>query len=125
MPSNFFGMRLKIAPLDRNDENAMKAEGTLDEYLESDSNYSVVPYKDKGDPMNGWAMPYVTGHRYRLHWESGLDFDEMYVQASERWEAEDLNIFMVFNFTASREAVNFTSSGNEQNANNSLVDKLT
>lgn len=79
MPTNFFGMRLKIAQLDRADENAMKADGTLDEYLESNSNYSIVPYKDKGDPMNGWAMPYVTGHRYRLHWESGLDFESMYV----------------------------------------------
>ena len=31
----------------------------------------------------------------------------------------------MFNFTASREAVNFTSSGNEQNANNSLIEKTT
>lgn len=45
MPSNFFGMRLKIAKLDRNDESAMKAEGTLEDYLEHNSNYSLVAYK--------------------------------------------------------------------------------
>ena len=70
-------------------------------------------------------MPYVTGHRYRMHWESGLDFDTMYLQASERWETDDEPIFMVFNFTESREAVNFTSSGNSQNMNETLINKLT
>lgn len=47
----------------------------LETYLDDDSNYSLVMYKMKKDPMDSWAMPYVTGHRYRLHWESGLDFD--------------------------------------------------
>ena len=60
-----------------------------DAYLESQNNYSLVPYKTKQDPDNGWAMPFVTGHRYRLHWESGLDFDKMYVWASEKWETTD------------------------------------
>ena len=106
-------MRLKIAKLDRNDENEMKADETLEDYLEHNSNYSLVPYKQKGNPSDGWAMPYVTGHRYRLHWESGLDFDQMLMEVSERWEPEDKPIFMVFNFTESREAVNFTTSGNE------------
>ena len=88
MPSNFFGMRLKITQLDSVNEDAMTAENRT-AYLESDDNYSVVPYKDKQDPSNGWAMPFVTGHRYHLHWESGLDFDEMKVWASERWETTD------------------------------------
>ena len=112
MPHNFYGMRLKIAKLDRNDENAMKADDTLDEYLESNSNYSLVAYKQKLDPKDGWAMPYVTGHRYRLHWESGLDFDKMRMDVSERYTPEDKPIFFVFNHTEFREAVNFTSSGN-------------
>ena len=46
MPSNFFGMRMKITQLDRADESAMNAQ-ELEDYLESDSNYSLVPYKDK------------------------------------------------------------------------------
>jgi len=55
-------------------------------------------------------MPYVTGHKYRLHWESGLDFDIMKVEISERWKPTDLDTFFVFNYTESREAVNFTNN---------------
>jgi hypothetical protein len=54
-------------------------------------------------------MPFVTGHRYRIHWESGLDFDTMQMDMSERWQDTDQNIFLVFNFTESREAVNITN----------------
>lgn len=65
---------MKIAKLDRSDESAMSDE-ELDEYLLSNSNYSIVPFKDKLDPTSAWAMPFVTGHRYRIHWAAGLDFD--------------------------------------------------
>lgn len=54
-------------------------------------------------------MPFVTGKKYRLHWESGLDFDKMKVMVSERWEPTDFNTYFTFNFTESREAVNFTT----------------
>ena len=85
MPENFFGMRMKITQLDRADESSMNSANTLESYLESDSNYSLVPFKDKLDPNSAWAMPYVTNHRYRIHWESGLDFDQMKMEVSERW----------------------------------------
>ena len=54
-------------------------------------------------------MPYVTNHRYRVHWEAGLDFENMNMQMSDRWEETDFNTFLVFNFTDSREAVNITT----------------
>ena len=47
LPSNFFGMRLKIAKLDRTDEAELIKRDNLDSYLESNSNYSIVPFKDK------------------------------------------------------------------------------
>ena len=72
-------------------------------------------------------MPFVTGHKYRLHWESGLDFDKMQVEISERWKPTDLDTFFVFNYTESREAVNFTNNyGNKpsvQIANGTLETK--
>ena len=110
MPGNFFGMRLKITQLERDDEKSMAADETLQEYLDNDDNYSLVMYKQKLDPSNGWAMPYVTGKRYRLHWEAGLDFDEMKMEVSPLWDENDENTFLVFNFTQPREAVNFTKS---------------
>ena len=76
-PKHFTGMEMKIAKFDKVDEQAMTTAGTLDAYLDSNTNYSLVPYRDKANPGNAWAMPYVTGHRYRVHWRRGLDFEEM------------------------------------------------
>ena len=76
-------MRLKIAKIDRDIVGDMTDE-EYEAYLETNDNYSLVPFKDKKDPA-GWAMPFVTGKKYRLHWESGLDFDNMKVMVSERW----------------------------------------
>lgn len=39
--------------------------------------------------MEAYAVPYITNHRYRLHWEAGLDFDNMRVEVSERWQPTD------------------------------------
>lgn len=75
--------------------------------------------------MNGWALPYVTGHRYRLHWEAGLDFESLKIEVSERWETTDKDIRMVFNFTEKTEAVNITTNyggaGSIQIENNTLA----
>jgi len=54
-------------------------------------------------------MPFVTGHRYRLHWEAGLDFDAMKIEVSEMWDTNDKDIRMIWNHTEKREAVNITS----------------
>jgi len=33
-----------------------------------------------------WAVPFVTGHKYKISWGyTGLDFDQMQVDLSERW----------------------------------------
>ena len=33
-----------------------------------------------------WAVPFVTGHKYNISWGyTGLDFDQMQVDLSERW----------------------------------------
>ena len=71
-------------------------------------------------------MPFVTGHRYRLHWEAGLDFDTMKIEVSEMWATTDKDIRMIFNHTETREAVNITTnygSGSEavQIENNTLA----
>ena len=53
-------------------------------------------------------MPYVTGHRYRIHWGEGLDFERMDFELSERWEENDKPILINLNFTDAREAINVT-----------------
>ena len=38
------------------------------DYAKDAKNYGELPFKDKQDPSNGWAGPFVTGHKYRLKW---------------------------------------------------------
>ena len=78
-------MEMKIARFENSEMSALKAAGTYEEYIDDDDNYSQVIFKQKLKPSNGWAMPFVTGHKYRIHWRRGLDFDEMRFQVSERW----------------------------------------
>jgi hypothetical protein len=106
-PSHFDGMGLKIYQWDDELIEAMTEE-ELEAYLEDSSNYSEIPYKAKQDPI-GWAVPYVTGHVYRMHWQTGLDFLTMTMTMSERWTEDDRYIRFVMNFTDVREAVNITN----------------
>ena len=84
-PGSFQHAELRITRLEPDDEERMADNGSLEAYLDDKENYSNVPFKPKLKPSNGWAMPYVTGHRYRIHWGSGLDFTRMKVEVSERW----------------------------------------
>jgi len=118
-------MRLKIVPITAAKELEMTTAKTLQAFLDAEANYGIVPFKEKKDPASAWAMPFITGHRYRLHWEAGLDFDKMKIEISEMWEADDKNVNLVFNFTEKREAINITSnyggSGSVLIANNTLT----
>lgn len=38
--------------------------------------------KDKLDPTQSWAAPYVTGHTYRWHFGFGNDFTNLKVELS-------------------------------------------
>jgi hypothetical protein len=66
--------------------------------------------------MNAWAVPYVTGHKYKVHWRYGLDFWRMNMTLSPRWKKTDLPIEFEFNFTDIRAAIDvMTPSGNATN----------
>lgn len=42
-------------------------------FMSDSSKYGHVPYKAKLNPSNAWAVPIVTGHKYRAHWGSSDD----------------------------------------------------
>lgn len=44
-------------------------------YLLNLTQYSVFEFRPKTDPVNAWAIPIVTGHKYKVHWQNGLDFE--------------------------------------------------
>jgi hypothetical protein len=55
------------------DDNIL-ANVNVSEYVNS-RNYSLMPWKDKKNPINAWAIPFVTGHKYKISWGSmGIDF---------------------------------------------------
>ena len=56
------------------------SEEEYTDHMAEDSNYSVVDWRQKKNPLNHWCIPFVTGHKYYLRWEYGLDFDTMLVE---------------------------------------------
>ena len=106
-PSHFTNMEMKILQYDDSVINAM-SEADLTTYKDTGSNYTAMPFKVKLDPMNGWAIPFVTNHKYRAHWDNGqLDFTRMRIEVSQRWQEADEHILFNFPFVDDREAVDF------------------
>ena len=87
---------------------AKKADGSYADWVKDKANYASVAWKSKQDPSDAWAAPYVTGHRYRIHWGEGLDFTRFSFDLSERWEPTDKNMMINMNYTETREAINVT-----------------
>jgi len=74
------GMGLKVL---RYDDDLLAAQEDLDAYIDDVGNYGSIDFKLNKDPSNGWATPFVTGHKYKLHWgQSGVDFEGMTADVS-------------------------------------------
>jgi len=116
-------MTLKLLKLDTNLYDASNETNTSMYYANS-SNYANIPFKPKLDPTNAWAIPFVTGHKYKAHWQSGLDFDRMQMTLSPRWNSSDKGIYFVFNFTDVREKVEVISGG-EVIENMTMINKTS
>jgi len=105
-------MGLKVLKYDDDLIGAMD-NVTLAAYIENRTNYGTIEFKPKKDPMNGWATPFVTGHKYIFHFGlTGLDFEQVQLTMSQRWEDTDKPIYLVHNFTDVREAIEVRLNGN-------------
>jgi len=99
-------MGFKIIRYDN--ETIAEYGGNVTEYLADKSQYGTMKFKEKLDPKNGWATPFVTGHKYKIHFGmTGLDYEELQIDASERWEETDKSIYLVHNWTDVRQAIDF------------------
>jgi len=99
----------------RYDDDIVADHGNKTEYLANETHYSTMLFKDKSDPANGWATPFVTGHKYKIHFGmTGLDYEELTIDASERWEDWDKSIYFVHNWTDVRMAIDFKVGINGQ-----------
>jgi hypothetical protein len=107
----FDGMPLHVLKYDDDKVNFMTTT-QHESYINNVQNYGKVIYTQKLDPGSSWAMPVVTGHKYRIHWsETPLDFNRMKLELSERWEQNDKDVYFVQNFTDTRVAINVTYEG--------------
>ena len=70
-PDHFTGMTMNILPYDQSLVNALPDKQA---YIDDGSNYSGIFWKEKLKPSNGWAVPFVTGHKYRITWANDLDY---------------------------------------------------
>lgn len=113
-PGAFRLIKIKVAQWERETETALKANETLLFDFEQDvdhSRFSMYQMEDMPDPRNSWCLPMVTGHRYRFHWGENLDFTNMDIILSEKWEKEDLTLDLMTNFTDVRASINITTKG--------------
>jgi hypothetical protein len=90
-------------------------------YIDNVDNYGTIDFKAKHTPTNGWATPFVTGHKYKIHWgKTGIDFEEMRATTSWSWEPTDHPIYFVHNFTDVREKYEVVFNG-QLMPNNSIA----
>jgi hypothetical protein len=75
--NQYEGQWLKIL---KNDDEiyAGMSEEEKASYIQNTDNWSSIEYKPDKDPR-GWAVPFVTGHKYRFHVGVGLDFEGIHI----------------------------------------------
>ena len=72
------------------------------------NNFSkVVMYKIFVDTMYTWALPFVTGYSYNIHWQDGnLDFTHINLYPTNYWRVSDKGVVLRFNYSETREDFN-------------------
>lgn len=127
-PKDFRNQEMKILRYDNIVVNEKKSQNIFQEWLDEEDNYSVVKIIHGDRPSGGaWAIPFVTDHKYRIHWAEGLDFTQMKMELSELWAETDQRVTINMNFTDVREAINFTTDYGDgfQVMNESLTTTLS
>jgi len=95
-------------------------------YVNNKDNFATVKFKDKFDPKNGWAVPFVTGHKYRFHFgKIGTNFENLKITQSEKWEITDRPVYLVHNFSDVRAAIDVQVNGGPKIANLTIKDGYT
>ena len=98
----------------RYDDKILAEQANVTAYELDRANYGKIYFKPARLPDNSWTLPFVTGHKYKVHWgNTGVDFDRMQIDQSERWRPSDLSVYLVMNYTGVRALMNVTVGGVE------------
>lgn len=65
----------------------------------------IVIKKMSMDIPHSWAMPFVTGQYYNVHWKWGIDYTHLAIAPSRLWDVND-GVVLRFNYTDHRELYN-------------------
>jgi len=80
-----------------------------------------VAYQKKKKPADSWAVPFVLGHKYKIHWgATGLDFDSMQIEVSSRYKENDPGLYFVHNFTDIRAEMDISLNDGELIPNDTI-----
>jgi hypothetical protein len=112
-PTNiFFGMAMKVI---RWDDNLFTTGGyNKTAYRWNKTEHSSFFFKKAGDPKFGWAIPFVTNAKYKIHFGlTGLDYEEMTMTQSEEWKVTDHPIHLVHNWTDIRANIEVRVGGSK------------
>ena len=72
--------------------------------------------------MEHWAVPFVTGKKYYLRWEYGLDFEQMLIDIEPwLWDENDLDVEFIMPFWDVREAIHVDDNFATRYDNNTIA----
>jgi hypothetical protein len=95
----FDGMGLKLL---RYDDDYVASLPDKDAYILDKSNYGTAIWQPYSSDKR-YAVSLVTGHKYKIHWgQTGIDFETIHAEISEKWEPTDAPVYLVHNYTDSR-----------------------
>ena len=79
------GQNIRLAKYD-DTEMAKLTEEQRKTYEKDLNNYSDIMMTVLQDPSYSWAVPYVTGHKYRIFFDKGqLDITKIKMEISTIW----------------------------------------
>ena len=103
------------------DDSIRAAQPNETLYLLNRTNYGKIIFKPKQQPMDSWTFPFVTGHKYKVHWSAtGVDYEKMFIERSEKWLETDKNVYIVHNFSDVRALMDVKVGSQQFFTNNSL-----
>jgi len=118
--SNFQDTSLKILRYDDSIVGSMTPE-ELEAYEADEDNYGIEDFNLMGDPGKSYAPALVTGHKYKLHWDIGVDFELMRVLPAQNFEPSDGSIMIIHNFTDQREVLDFYKGDDKTKVENETL----
>ena len=93
--SDFNGIDIKVIRL----TDAMEDISTRPE---EDFSEELMVIIKSGDIKNSWAMPFISGDIYNVHWKWGIDFTHLAIAPNPHWGDTD-KVILRFNYTDARE----------------------